>query len=78
MLKTTEQLIERALDGVELATDISHCDHSSKELRRVLFDLAEDGAWSEYEGNGYFEDVHISEMSDREIARILIRDYANA
>ncbi|OPH61751.1 hypothetical protein BC351_00475 [Paenibacillus ferrarius] len=75
MKKTTEQLMSIALKSVNRATGLTYSSISSSELRRVLIELAEDGAWSEYEGDGEFDGVHIDEMSDREIANILIRDY---
>jgi len=76
-----ETLIKRALKAVSAATggDISAKEFSPYELRRVFLELAEDGAWEAYKGNGQFEDdyteMHIDEMSDRWIARKLISEY---
>lgn len=72
-----ERLTKRALEAVKEATgeDVGYREVNSFELRRVMTELAEDGAWNEYEGNGIFEGVHLSDMSDRVIAKILIRDY---
>jgi hypothetical protein len=78
MKKSTEQLIRDALKAVRLSTGIEYTNISSAELRRVLLELAEDGAWNEYEGDGYFDGLHIDELSDRQIANILIRDYEMA
>lgn len=74
---TDEQLIKRALKAVHAATagDVTYNSFTSSELRKVFLELAEDGAWTVYEGNGYFDDVHITEMPDRWIARKLINDY---
>lgn len=76
-----ETLIKKALKAVSTATggDINAKNFSSSELRRVFLELAEDGAWAAYKGNGQFEDdyteMHIDEMSDHWIARKLIHDY---
>ncbi len=78
MKKSTEQLMQLALKSVNRATGLTYSSVSSSELRRILIELAEDGAWSQYEGNGEFDGVHIDEMSDRQIANILIRDYEMA
>lgn len=79
-----ETLIKRALNAVHTATcgDVTYNELSPSELRRVFLELAEDGAWAAYKGNGHFEDenneMHIDEMSDRWIARKLIREYESA
>lgn len=77
MEATIERLTERALEAVREATggDVEYREVNSFELRRVMTELAEDGAWNEYEGNGIFDGVHLNDISDRTIAKILIRDY---
>ncbi|QSF43500.1 hypothetical protein [Paenibacillus tianjinensis] len=76
-----ETLIKRASRAVSAATcgDIKCNEYTSAELRRVFLELAEDGAWAAYQGNGMFEDgyneMHIDEMSDRWIARKLIYEF---
>lgn len=76
-----ETLTKRASKAVSAATggDIKCNEYTVSELRRVFLELAEDGAWSAYKGNGIFEDdcneMHIDDMSDRWIARKLIREY---
>jgi hypothetical protein len=76
-----ETLIKRASKAVSAATDgdIKCNEYTVTELRRVFLELAEDGVWAAYKGNGMFEDeyteMHIDEMSDRWIARKLIWEY---
>jgi hypothetical protein len=76
-----ETLIKRVSKAVSAATggDIKCNEYTVPELRRVFLELAEDGAWAAYKGNGMFEDdfneMHIAEMSDRWIAKKLIREY---
>ncbi|OMD87517.1 MULTISPECIES: hypothetical protein [Paenibacillus] len=80
-LTPIETLIKRASIAVSLATggDIRCKENTGLELRRIFLELVEDGAWEAYKGNGEFEDgnseMHVSEMSDRWIARKLIQDY---
>lgn len=50
-----------------------------EDVRTALLWLAEDGAFGEYEGDGWFSDnfdsIHIDDLTNREIARFLIRNY---
>jgi hypothetical protein len=64
-----------ALEAIEYSTGLSFLD-----VRTALLGLAEDGAFAEYVGDGWFEDdfhtLHIDEMTDRQIAKILMRNYS--
>ncbi|MGG1670549.1 hypothetical protein ACIFOE_07795 [Paenibacillus sp. NRS-1783] len=75
------KLITKALNAVGSAIGVTYTQYTSSELRRVMLELAEEGACdSQYEGCGYFnfglvDNVHIDEMSDAFIAKNLIRNY---
>lgn len=78
----SNKLIVEALNAATHATGIIYKEHTSFELRRVMLELAENGACdSEYEGDGYFtiglvDTIHISEMSDIFIAKNMIKNYS--
>lgn len=75
------KLITKALTAVGCAIGVNYNEYTSSELRRVMLELAEEGACdNQYEGSGYFnlglvDSIHIDEMSDVFIAKNLIRNY---
>lgn len=65
---------EKALQAVYNSTGETY-----PNVRAALLALAENGAFLEYDGEGWFSDlthqVHIDELTDSEISRILIKSY---
>ncbi|WP_029518044.1 hypothetical protein [Paenibacillus polymyxa] len=80
-IENLTNLIYKALEAVKQATSITYTSSTPSELKRIMLELAENGACdNEYEGDGYFSvgynSIHINEMSDTYVARTLIRNYA--
>jgi len=72
MRKTDSQVIKEALKAVRLTVDVtvSQVDFTSATLRATMLEFAEQGAWLQYEGSGFFDGTHIDDMSDRLISKI--------